>query len=851
MRVSMRFVRRVITFLCILSGCSLLRAADKTNLELSRPVRSWEFLPIVGQRAGLFGTESGSFEAWVYPIKILRDLRLVFHVEGHDIPAESLARTVIVRPESATIIYASDTYTVRETLFVPVKEQGAVILLDVETETPLDIETRFIGDFALEWPAGLGGTFLNWDEGTHTFLFGEEQKKFAAIVGSPTATEPHVAYQDNYSSSDASSFRLGIISKGRQQKVIVLAASTEGLAAATDIYQHLSSAYEKLLEESAEYYAQYLDRTVSVELPDARIQRAYDWARVSTLQGLVTNPFLGTGLVAGYRTSGLSQRPGFAWFFGRDSFWTSFALNSIGDFATTRTALEFISKYQRDDGKMPHEISQGANFVPWFKDYPYGYASADATPLYIIAVNDYVSQSGDVAFAQQKWDSLWRAYQFLKSTYDQNGFPKNFGIGHGWVEGGPLLPVQSEFYQSGLAVEALRALSNLAALTSKQTGNLSSEYERQRGALNSAFWSPEKDFFAFALDNKGNRVPEASVLATVPMWFSLTNAPESQTMITQLAEPDHQTDWGMRIISSRSPHYGAGGYHFGSVWPLFTGWASVGEYRYHRPFPAYMNLRSNALLGSDGALGHVTEVLSGNYYQGLSTSSPHQIWSAAMVVSPILRGMLGLETQAQECRLTLAPHLPANWSTFNVKAARAGGASFDIRYRREPDQIAVEVKQTGGTHCTLDFSPAVSPRSVVTGVDVNDRKQDFKIEDNATDRHVNTHIPLLGGTTAVRVRLKNDFGLSMDSEMPTLGSPSQGLREISEVWDKAGNQLRVEFSGMSGRTYEVAVWNPGEVNVVDGATLSGKGAIGTLLVQFAQGSEGYTQQEVVFHFNRK
>ena len=101
---------------------------------------------------------------------------------------------------------------------------------------------------------------------------------------------------------------------------------------------------------------------------------------------------------------------------------------------------------------MPHEISQGANFVPWFKDYPYGYASADATPLYVIAVNDYVSQSGDVAFAQQQWDSLWRAYQFLKSTYDQNGFPKNFGIGHGWVEGGPLLPVQSEFYQSGLAV---------------------------------------------------------------------------------------------------------------------------------------------------------------------------------------------------------------------------------------------------------------------------------------------------------------------------------------------------------------------------------------------------------------
>jgi glycogen debranching enzyme len=133
-----------------------------------------------------------------------------------------------------------------------------------------------------------------------------------------------------------------------------------------------------------------LEKTVSVELPDPQIQQAYDWARVSMLQGMVNNPSLGTGLVAGYRTSGESQRPGFAWFFGRDSFWTSFALNASGDFSNSRIALEFISKYQREDGKIPHEISQGASFVNWFKDYPYPYASADATPLYIIAVNDYV-----------------------------------------------------------------------------------------------------------------------------------------------------------------------------------------------------------------------------------------------------------------------------------------------------------------------------------------------------------------------------------------------------------------------------------------------------------------------------
>src|SRR5438034_4834676 len=91
----------------------------RPELQLSRPVRPWEFLPITGSRAALFGNESGRMEAWVYPLKLLRELRLQFHTEGRLIPAETLARTVHVRPESATITYSSDTFAVHETFFVP------------------------------------------------------------------------------------------------------------------------------------------------------------------------------------------------------------------------------------------------------------------------------------------------------------------------------------------------------------------------------------------------------------------------------------------------------------------------------------------------------------------------------------------------------------------------------------------------------------------------------------------------------------------------------------------------------------------------------------------------------------
>jgi len=466
--------RRIYRLLCLLLASLLPSALPATppgerahSLELSRPVRPWEFLCAVGTRAGLLGNEAGRMEAWVYPLKLLRDFRLQFHTEGRVLPAETLARTLITRPESSTIVYAGDTFSVRETFFVPVNEPGAVILLEVETEFPLEIEARFRRDFQLEWPAALGGTYSSWDKDQRAFYLGEEARKFAALVGSPTATQERGEFQTNYSESAVNSFRLGVTNKGKDTKLVVMAGSLDGRPPAEATYKKLSTGYADLLRASGEYYKQYLSDTVSVELPDAQIQQAYDWSRVSMLQGIVNNPFLGTGLVAGYRSSGEGQRPGFAWFFGRDSLWTSLALNAAGDFATTRTALQFISKYQREDGKMPHEIAQGASFVPWFKDFPYGYASADATPLYIIAVNDYVTESGDVAFAKEKWDSVWKAYQFLRSTYDEQGFPKNFGVGHGWVEGGPLLPIKSEFYQSGLGAEALRALSNLARLTGK------------------------------------------------------------------------------------------------------------------------------------------------------------------------------------------------------------------------------------------------------------------------------------------------------------------------------------------------------------------------------------------------
>ena len=834
-------------------GLQATPAAEREDsFELSRPVRPWEFLCAVGTRAGLLGNEAGRMEAWVYPLKLLRDFRLQFHTDGRVLPAETLARTLITRPESSTIVYAGDTFSVRETFFVPVNEPGAIIFLEVETEFPLEIEARFLRDFQLEWPGALGGTYSSWDRDQRAFYLGEETRKFAAFVGSPSATEERAEYQTNYSESAVNSFRLGVTNKGKDIKLIVLAGSLDGRSQAEATYKKLAANSAELLRASAEYYKKYLNETVSVELPDAQIQQAYDWSRVSMVQGLVNNPFLGTGLVAGYRTSGESQRPGFAWFFGRDSFWTSLALDAAGDFSTTRTALQFMSKYQREDGKMPHEIAQAASFVPWFKDFPYGYASADATPLYIIAMNDYVTQSGDVAFAKEKWDSIWKAYQFLRSTYDEQGFPKNFGVGHGWVEGGPLLPVDSEFYHSGLGVEALRALSNLARLTSKDAigAELAQAFEKQSVKLNNAFWLADKRRYAFALGTDGKPIDEPSVLATVPMWFGLPDRKNASAMITQLADSDHQTDWGMRIISNRSLKFSGGGYHYGSVWPLFTGWASVGEYRYHRPQPAYANLRANALLALDGSLGHVTEVLSGDYYQPLSTSSPHQIWSAAMVVSPLLRGMFGLATDAKAATLTFAPHLPADWNSLGIENLRVGENKLELNFTKTAEGIFLEAGRTAGTgESIIEFRPSISLRATVQKAELNGKPLAFRVEANDEDQHVIVRFPVSEGQKFLRIFLTNDFAVTATAVLPPLGSASSGVRILSETWSSSHDQLTLDVSGAAGARYELKTWNAAQIERVEGAELKRKpeGAILSLHIP-GSGPETYARTKIVIHF---
>lgn len=837
-------------------------SATTPVMEIHRPVRPWEFVDAVGQRAAIFGNEAGTLEAWVYPLKLLRDFKLRFHLKDRVLEAQNYAREVIVHPEGPTIVYATAGFTVREALIVPPDEGVAVVRLDIDAFEPLQIEAQFVRDFQLMWPAALGATFIEWrdkEQPVNVFMLGHEQKAYAGLVGSPQTAGHTIEFFSNSGSSNVNSILLQPVSRGRTTQFIFIAGSSKGPDEAIREYDHLVKDHEQLQRSAHDYYSNYLNKTVSLQLPDAQMQAAYDWSRISVIQGLVDNPALGRGLIAGYRTAGDSSRPGFSWFFGRDSLWTDLALDSVGDFATTRTALEFISKFQRADGKIEHEIPQTASLVPWFTDFRYAYAAADATPLYILATDDYVSATGDLAYLNQHWDNLWRAYRFLHSTYDAQGVPKNLGVGHGWIEGGPLFPVESELYQSGLGTASLFALAHLAQLAGKVDvqKQLEAEFTREKQIINNLFWSAGKDTLVFAANQKGERIDLPTVLSTAPMWFDVFDPPKIDATIDHLARADHAADWGMRVFSNQNALFDPTGYHFGSVWPLFTGWASLAEYRWHRPLAAYANLQANSQLALNGSPGHVTEVLSGSYYEPLPESSPHQIWSSAMVILPLLRGLLGVTNSRTESALTVAPHVPADWNRWSAENVPACDGSAELVYTKTAKQIALEVDWHPGAQsnsaatlskeksCKLVFSPAIS-RHASAG-------KNIRVQKTVTDQHPTVSVQLMPGPNWVRIPVAHDFGIVVPAPLPPLGGTSRNLRVLKQEWSAGGKNLTVTIQGLSGVAYNFKTYGA-HVSSADGGRIveSGPGSQ-EVEVDFPPGasSSGFVEQSLVLHFGDK
>jgi glycogen debranching enzyme len=871
-----------------------------SGLRLARRTRPGAFLDVLGRKSAVFGYEHRQLEAWAYPLQILDRFEVAFRLEGYplEFTGADTAATIDVRPEGTVVTYSHAAFTVRQIIFAPVEEPGVVMLFDVDSALPLAIEVRFRPRLKLMWPAGLMTGSLSWDEGERAYFITEESGRFAGVVGSPAARDSSVMPYQEEPRDVPAQFRLDVPASETKTHFVplVIAGSVKGRDDARATYARLLTSARALYEKNVEHYRRLLEETTSVTTPDERVNDALRWAKVGIDKGLVENPLLGTGLVAGFRTAGESERPGFAWFFGRDALWTALAVDSYGDFQTTRAALDFLKKFQRADGKIPHEISQSASLIPWFTDYPYAWASADATPLYVIAHADYVRATGDLKFLRANWESVVKAYRFTKATdTDGNGLIENTNFGHGWVEGGSLYPPHEEIYMQGLWVAALRDVEELAALMkdARLEREARETADRAVEAIEKTYWLADRGFYAFATNLPRNAAREAdpgpnrarrqermneldksklvdvdTVLPAVPLWWAVLDDGRAQSEIDHLGSGRLAADWGSRIISDESRLYDPLSYHSGSVWPLFTGWASMGAYTYGRPSVGLRALMSNVLLREQNALGYVTELLSGDFNAPFGRSSHHQVWSEAMTVTPLLRGMLGLEVSDLGSTVRFAPQLPADWSSVEVRRLAAGANSFDISLTRGGGQMtinlrpagadarptAADVRPAGAEAATRDtttfiLAPAFPLDARVRSIKADGRPVNFEVERIGDVQHVEFSVDV---RRAVDVRIAYDEGsdVYVPFDPPAPGARSETLRILRSTATEGA--LRLLLEGRAGRAYALRLKTPYTVNPGEGFDAARTGPDEyRLSVTFDSSAEGYTRREVIIPLNKR
>jgi hypothetical protein len=799
------------------------------------------------------GTESGNAEIWVYPYKVLHNFQLYFLIEDENdiVAGRDVAQRIDVYPHQSILSYAHPSFRVEEIFFSPLSESGVVILFSVEAIKPISVVASFTPDLKPMWPAGLGGQYSYWDNEKKYFVISEGTRKNVALVGSPRG--------EQFSSGPAHALpegemkvKIRVAPEDAKKTFfpIFISASHEGRKKADEVYSSLGKDFKGLYFEKVRHFERLAKECLSLRTPEESLNQAFEWAKAAVDKAFVCNPQLGCGLVAGYGLSGRSERPGFAWFFGGDAFFNSWAITSYGDFEVTRQALAFLRKNQRKDGKIMHELSQGAAFIPWFEDYPYGFYHADTTPYYLISFHDYLSWSGDLKFIEESWPSLKKAYQYiLSSDTDGDGLMENTAAGLAALELGAFLnKTKSDIYLAALSAESHRVFSELASLMGEKQLSQDSRkaYERALETVREKFWVEEVKMYAHALTIENKPLVEKTVWPFMPLFFRQLPGDRADYILDLFASSEMSTDWGIRSLSPKSAYYDPLNYNYGTVWPFLTGYTCLSEYNYGRAlsaFPLLMTLAHNTFVD---ALGFCPELFSGEFFVPIEESVPHQVFSSSPVITCLARGLLGLRGNALKKEIEFSPSFPAKWDECEIRNLRIGEDLFHFKVQQSENKLVLKIEPQAHAPYRLYFNPYLGYGTKVKAVRANGKETDFRIEERSGEVRCLLSLDIKD-KTLVEIITEKSILLYLAPSLPKIGDRTSALKIIRAGY--SNNQLKILVEGLGGKEYALSLISSRSVVSIKEAEIEGSESLEKRIkINFKGEQEEYRKKEISLWF---
>jgi glycogen debranching enzyme len=393
--------------------------------------------------------------------------------------------------------------------------------------------------------------------------------------------------------------------------------------------------------------------------------------------------------VSGGRSLPAAGLPWFMTMFGRDSIFTSLqALPFTPELAaTTLRALGAWQGSRSDDfrdedpGRILHELRYGE--LTAFEERPHSpyYGTADATPLYVVLLDEYERWTGDrrlvrdlehEARAALRWideyaDLMGNGYVSYRRRNEETGLENqcwkdswdSISYRDGRLPGFPRATCELQGYAYDAKVRGAR----LARLVWKDPA-LADELERQAADLkrrfNRDFWVADGEYFALALDQDGNQVDALTSNNGHLLWSGIVDKSKAKAVARHLVGPRLFSGWGVRTLAEGEGRYNPIGYHVGTVWPFDNSFVAWGLRRYGFKEEA-ARIAEGILAAAEFFQGRLPEAFGG-YERGVTkypvqypTACSPQAWSTGTPLL-LLRTMLGLEPV--DDRLLVDPFLP-------------------------------------------------------------------------------------------------------------------------------------------------------------------------------------------------
>ncbi|MBF5028980.1 amylo-alpha-1,6-glucosidase [Micromonospora sp. ANENR4] len=469
---------------------------------------------------------------------------------------------------------------------------------------------------------------------------------------------------------------------------------------------------------------EWLDRAPRLETSWGPLQNTYRQSLID-LAALRFSPFLaGAGCVL---AAGL---PWFMCLFGRDSILTSLqALPFAPELAaTTLTVLAFRQGSRIDDfreeepGRILHEMRYGELTV--FDETPHSpyFGSADATPLFLVLLDEYERWTGDAALVRAVEQEARAAVDWIDHYADRagNGYvsyerrnPVNGlenqcwkdswdGISHrdGRLPGFPRATCELQGYAYDAKVRTAR-LAREIWHDPAYADRLERDAADLKRRFNHDFWIDDGEYMALALDGDGSKVDALSSNIGHLLWSGIVEEPKAEALVRHLMSPAMFSGWGVRTLAEGEARYNPVGYHVGTIWPFDNSFIAWGLRRY-----GYADEAARVAAGIlDAAAfydGRLPEAFAGHarsetrYPIRYPTACSPQAWSAGAPLL-LLRTMLGLRPVGDD--LVARPALPASldyvalldvpgrWGRRDAfgRSTAAGGLS---RYELAPQQLS-------------------------------------------------------------------------------------------------------------------------------------------------------------------